>query len=126
MRNIVNSIGLSNQEKSNYQIRLANKDKFDGIVLYPGEKTIMDIIEIDHPDPEAARLIHNFLVDNSKINEMRLVDKYEGTFSASFSLCPLLFSSAPPLLSRLSLSILVSHSLSLSALAFPRFLEGRS
>lgn len=85
MRSIVNGISMSNQEKGHYQMRLANKDKFDGIVLYPGEKTIMDIIEIDHPDPEAARIIHNFLVDNSKINEIRLVNTYEGIRPAILS-----------------------------------------
>eukprot|EP00283_Hemiselmis_rufescens_P009720 CAMPEP_0173420232 /NCGR_PEP_ID=MMETSP1357-20121228/1809_1 /TAXON_ID=77926 /ORGANISM="Hemiselmis rufescens, Strain PCC563" /LENGTH=1160 /DNA_ID=CAMNT_0014383007 /DNA_START=59 /DNA_END=3537 /DNA_ORIENTATION=- len=55
----------------------ANKDHFEGADVHGPEKTLWDVIDIAHPDPEARRCIGNFLIDAAKVNELRLCDGYD-------------------------------------------------
>jgi len=54
----------------------ANTDNFDS-KLYGEQQTLMDIVEIDHPDATARLIIRNFLIDRVRINELRLADNYQ-------------------------------------------------
>ena len=57
--------------------RALNADDFDVRVGKTSEPTILDIIEIDHPDPDAKRYIRNYLVDAFALNELHLAETFE-------------------------------------------------
>ena len=57
--------------------RAVNTDDFEVRVGSAPEPTILDVIEIDHPDPNAKRYIRNYLVDAFALNELRLAETFE-------------------------------------------------
>ena len=57
--------------------RAVNTDDFEVRVGSAPEPTILDVIEIDHADPDVKRYIRNYLVDAFALNELRLAETFE-------------------------------------------------
>lgn len=58
------------------QFRTLNPDDFEVESGRATEQSILDVIEIDHPNPDCARYIRNYLVDASSLNEVRLTETF--------------------------------------------------
>ena len=59
---------------NDFQVCTLNPDDFDPKIGAAPEPSILDVIEIDHPNKDGARYIRNFLVDSFRINELRLTE----------------------------------------------------
>jgi len=57
-----------------FQVRTLNPDHFEAKIGSAPEPSILDVIEIDHPNKDCARYIRNFLVDAFSVNELRLAE----------------------------------------------------
>ena len=59
---------------NDFQVCTLNPDDFDPKIGAAPEPSILDVIEIDHPNKDCARYIRNFLIDSFRINELRLTE----------------------------------------------------
>jgi chromosome segregation ATPase len=64
-----------NIRENEAQFRTLNSDDLGDLKIgTASEPSILDVIEIDHPNQDCCRFIRNFLVDAYSINELRLAD----------------------------------------------------
>jgi chromosome segregation ATPase len=64
-----------NIRENEAQFRTLNSDDLGDLKIgTASEPSILDVIEIDHPNQDCCRFIRNFLVDAYSINELRLSD----------------------------------------------------
>ena len=64
-----------NIRENEAQFRTLNSDDLGDLKIgIASEPSILDVIEIDHPNQDCCRFIRNFLVDAYSINELRLSD----------------------------------------------------
>uniref|UniRef100_A0A6U5BUP9 RecF/RecN/SMC N-terminal domain-containing protein n=1 Tax=Hemiselmis andersenii TaxID=464988 RepID=A0A6U5BUP9_HEMAN len=77
LKKVVTDLRLGGRLEENAPIALANMDVFEGSDVHGSEKTLMDVLEVSHPDPDVRRCITNYLIDNTRINELRLCESYD-------------------------------------------------
>lgn len=54
-----------------------NPDEFEVKIGSAPEPTVLDIVEIDHPDNDCRRFIRNLLVDRFNLNEIRIAPDFQ-------------------------------------------------
>ena len=72
-RKILRDKNISEKDAEFYTL---NPDEFDVKVGSASELSVLDTIEIDHPNKDCRRFIRNFLVDRFKLNEVRVAEEF--------------------------------------------------